>query len=103
MGVSAVTVLFSIVSQPVFTGNHCARSPAPTTNTKNAAVTSVAGITHASDNLKNGSERSNSISAPRKKATTPPAVRTPGDGEDTTNKKKHTATPDRARHTHIRD
>ena len=44
IGVNVVTVFPSIVSAPAFTGKSCARKPFPITKTKNAAVTSVAGI-----------------------------------------------------------
>src|SRR5437667_11176525 len=44
IGVNVVTVFPTIVSAPAFTGKRCARKPFPMTKTKNAAVTSVAGI-----------------------------------------------------------
>src|SRR5215831_13771688 len=77
IGVSAVTVLPINVSFPTFTGNSCARSPFPITNTKNAAVTSVAGMMKFNDKRKSGSARSNSMSEPTRNAMIPPTVSTP--------------------------
>src|ERR1017187_1038597 len=90
---SALTVRPSIVSLPAWTGLNCARIPLPTTNTKNAAVTSVAGMIQDSGNPKAGPMWLNSIIAPRKKATMPPAVSTPCVGEKTSTMNNAIASP----------
>ncbi len=48
---SAFTVLPSIVSLPARTGLNCARKPAPTTKTKNAAVTTVPGMIQVNEQI----------------------------------------------------